>query len=273
MADARRHRLRAQGLSYRLAPAKAVFVFSKPAATSSAPASTGLLGADRWSGSHDEVTATLRMELLGADPAARSAVDAPLPGNANFLVGDDPGRWRSGIPTYGKVTYQAVYAGVDVTYHGNPGQLEYDFIVAPGVDPSVVELAFRDAQALRVDEGGDLLLTVAGTELRHHAPVIYQDSGGARARVAGNFVVRDTGNVGFAVGNYDRTRPLVIDPTLAYSSFLGGAGFDSGLSVAVNQVGEAYVAGAPTRPTSRPPRAPTTPASTASSGRATSTPI
>ncbi len=88
------------------------------------------------------------------------------------------------------------------------------------------------------------MLTVAGAQLRHEAPVIYQDSTGGRVLIAGHFVVRDDGSVGFAVGAYDRTRPLVIDPTLAYSSFLGGAGCDSGLAIAVNYLGEAYVAGA-----------------------------
>ncbi len=82
------------------------------------------------------------MRLLGASPAAQPTVDAPLPGKANFLVGDAPGRWRSGIPTYGRVTYQAVYPGVDVSYHGNQGQLEYDFVIAPGADPSVVTWDF-----------------------------------------------------------------------------------------------------------------------------------
>ncbi len=166
MPDGIGYGARGLGYSLGLAPAEAVFVFSKPAgATSSLPTSSELLTASRWSGSEAQGQALLHMQLLGADPAARPAVDSPLPGKVNFLVGDDPSRWRSGIPTYGRVTYQAVYPGVDVSYHGNQGQLEYDFVIAPGSDPSVVNLGFRGVQAVRVDHDGDLVLTAAGAEL------------------------------------------------------------------------------------------------------------
>ncbi|HEX2193112.1 MAG TPA: hypothetical protein VHH09_07940 [Acidimicrobiales bacterium] len=241
----------AQGLGYSLglSPAEVLFAFSRRgAATSTDRDSPDLLGSRGWSAPTAHEQALVRMQLLGADPAARPATGVPLPGKANFLIGDDPAGWRTGIPTYGKVTYKSVYPGVDASYHGNQDQLEYDFVVAPGADPSVVGLGFAGVQGVRIDGGGELVLRVAGGELRHHAPVIYQDGVSGRTPVAGGFVIRGDGSVGFTVGAYDRTRPLVIDPTLAYSTYLGGVGFDSGLSIAVDYVGQAYVAGATSSP-------------------------
>ncbi|MDQ4134466.1 MAG: SBBP repeat-containing protein [Actinomycetota bacterium] len=192
--------------------------------------------------------AIVSMQLLGADRSARPVVDDSLPGKANYIIGDDPGGWRQGVPTYGRVTYQAVYPGIDVTYHGNQGQFEYDFVVAPGADPSLVNLGFAGVQEVHLDARGDLVLKVEGGELRQHAPVIYQESLDGRVPVAGRFMVVDDGRVTFDVGAYDRTRPLVIDPTLSYSSFLGGAGFELGAGVAVDYQGSAYVVGATTSP-------------------------
>ena len=167
----------AQGIGYSLGlgPAEAVFGLSRYASASpsdgvSRDALAGTGWRDRAPGEH----AVVRMQLIGADPTARSTADLPLPGRANYLIGDDPGRWRRGIPTYGRVTYQGVYPGVDVSYHGNQGQLEYDFLVTPEADPSVVDLGFAGVEGLRLDDHGDLVLTVAGGELRQHAPVIYQ---------------------------------------------------------------------------------------------------
>ncbi|MCA1683587.1 MAG: SBBP repeat-containing protein, partial [Actinobacteria bacterium] len=155
---------------------------------------------------------------------------------------------QSDLPTFGRVTYRAVYPGVDVSYHGNQGQLEYDIIVAPGTDPSVVDLGFPGVQGVRVDDGGQLVLPVAGAEVRHRAPVIFQDGVEGRVRVSGGFVVRENGNVGFAIGAYDPTRTLVIDPTLAYSTFLGSISADYGQGVAVDYLGNAYVAGGTSSP-------------------------
>jgi hypothetical protein len=237
----------AQGLGYSLglSPAEVVFAFSRPLAADSADrASPGLLDGRGWGAPAAHERALVRMQLLGADPAARSAAGAPLPGKTNFLIADDPAGWRTGIPTYAKVTYKSVYPGVDASYHGNQGQFEYDFVVAPGADPSVVGLGFAGVQGVRIDVGGELVLQVAGGELRHDAPVIYQDGVEGRTPIAGGFVLREDDNVGFTIGAYDPTRPLVIDPTLDYSTYLGGVGFDSGLSIAVDYLGQAYVAGA-----------------------------
>lgn len=211
----------------------------------SAPASAGgrdaLLGGGRRP---SRPGAVVRMQLVGSDLAARAEVDALLPGKVNYLIGNDPNRWQRGIPTFGKVTYRGVYPGVDVDYRGNQKKFEYDFVVAPGADPSVVALGFAGVDGVRIDDNGRLVLTVAGGELHQDAPVIYQDGAEGREAVPGSFLLRDDGGVGFFVGAYDHTLPLLIDPTLAYSTFLGGAGFDAGDAIAVDYYGNAYIAGA-----------------------------
>jgi hypothetical protein len=128
------------GYSLGLSAAEVAFAFTRSSgAGSSDSQSPDLIGGRGWREPTARERALVRMQLLGADPAARPAAQVPLPGRTNFVVGDDPGRWRTGIPTYGRVTYEAVYPGVDVSYHGNQGgQFEYDFVVAPGADPSVV---------------------------------------------------------------------------------------------------------------------------------------
>jgi hypothetical protein len=137
-----------------------------------------------------KATGVLRMRLVGAnkqDPQI-SGRDA-LPGTVNYLVGNDPAQWRSGIPTYAKVEYDAVYPGVDLVFYGNGRTLEYDFVVAPGADPEQVGFAFDGAEKVSVDAAGDLVLQMAGGELRMHKPVVYQEVDGVRPPIDGRFVL------------------------------------------------------------------------------------
>ena len=128
-------------------------------------------------------------------------------------------------------------------YYGNQQQLEYDFTVAPGADPGVIRLAFSGAESMALDAQGDLVLHTAAGDVEEHAPVLYQEKGGARQAVSGHYVLEPGGQVGFAVGNYDSSQPLVIDPTLGYSTFLGGDGNDQGNAIAVDQAGNVYITG------------------------------
>ncbi len=190
-----------------------------------------------------------RVRLVGADPAAPARGEGLLPGAVNYLVGDDPARWHTDIPNYARVRYTAVYPGVDVAYYGNPRRLEYDFIVAPGADPTAIVLAFDGAEAVTLDAAGDLVLTVAGGTLRQRRPRIYQEVHGARHEVAGHYVLHPgaddeaTPRASFAIEAYDASQPLVIDPTLEYATYLGGSGLDRGNAIAVDASGNAYVAG------------------------------
>jgi hypothetical protein len=108
-----------------------------------------------------EVSTVLRMRLLGGHRAPKVFGVDRLPGKVNYLRGNDPRRWRTGVPTYGKVRYHGVYPGVDLVYYGDQRRLEYDFIVAPGADPRRVRLGFIGARAVRLEKRGDLLLQTA----------------------------------------------------------------------------------------------------------------
>jgi uncharacterized repeat protein (TIGR01451 family) len=195
--------------------------------------------------SHDSDPAdtVLRMTLRGGAPASRVAGRGELPGRTNYLIGRDPEKWRTGVVRFERVEYENVYPGVNLVYYGNQRQLEYDFIVSPGADPQRIRLGFEGVQARRIDDRGDLVLDTPAEPVRLQKPVIYQDIDGRRRHVAGSYRLDDAGDVTFQVGSYDTTRPLVIDPVLVYSTFLGGSGYDFGLDIAVDATGSAYVVG------------------------------
>lgn len=194
----------------------------------------------------------LRMQLVGAYPNAAITGEDPLPGKFHFFLGKDPSRWRTNVPSFAKVRYREVYPGVDLVYYGNDGQLEYDFVVAPGAEPSRIRLAIQGADQADVTENGDLRLVVAGRELRWRAPVLFQEADGGRVRVPGEYVLDPVAvsgdsplvhHVTFRVARYDRTLALVIDPILAFSTYLGGGLSDHATDVAVDSDGCAHLTG------------------------------
>ena len=192
---------------------------------------------------HDDSPKVLRMKLVGADETAAVEDADETEGKVNYFIGSDPARWRTGVATYGRVRYGEVYPGVDVVYYGNQRQLEYDFHIAPGSDARVVKLQFDGADKVEVDAGGDLLLTLGESVVRQPKPFVYQEVAGARRAVEGSYTVGADGQVGFRIGEYDRAAPLVIDPVLVYSTYLGGSGGDQGLHIAVDSAGNAYIVG------------------------------
>ncbi len=187
--------------------------------------------------------AIVRMKLVGANAKARVEALEELPGKANYFIGNDPKKWRSNVPLYAKVRYREVYPGVDLVYHGNQQQLEHDFVVAPGADPRSIMLNLAGAEKLSLDPQGALLLAVKDGELRLDKPHIYQEVDGARREIAGGYILKDAKQVGFQVAAYDATRPLIIDPTLFYSTYLGGNNTDVGYGIAADAAGNAYVTG------------------------------
>jgi hypothetical protein len=198
---------------------------------------------------------TLRMKLVGANTGATVTGVDPQPGVVSYLIGNDPKKWHSGIPTYGKVKYAQVYPGVDLVFYGNQRQLEYDFVVAPGADPSRIAWQIGGARA-RVDAEGSLVLRASHGPASFQKPVLYQMDGDTRTSVEGSFAV--AGNqIRFRLGSYDHSRALIIDPVLSYASYLTGSGNDHiGLAtgpgdlavgtsqpLAVDSEGSAYVTG------------------------------
>src|SRR5438876_6210356 len=187
--------------------------------------------------------AVLRMSLVGAARKPLVSGLDPLPGKANYFVGKDPAKWRTNVPTYAKVHYREVYPGIDLVYYGNQRQLEHDFVVAPGADPKRIVLGFKGANKIEIDTQGELVLHAARGDVRLRKPVIYQEIDGVRQEIAGRYVRKGANRIGFKLAAYDATRPLVIDPVLSYSTYLGGSQDDYGWGIAVDALGNAYATG------------------------------
>jgi hypothetical protein len=199
------------------------------------------LRAPQRSGS-EEAAAVVRMRLVGANQHPHVVGLDLLPGKSNYFIGD-ASQWRRDVPNYARVKYTAVYPGIDVVYYGNQRQLEYDIVVAPHADPARIALAFDGVQGLSLDTQGNLLLQTSHGNITQHKPVIYQDIGGTREAVDGRYVLRGDDRVGFQIARYDTSQELVIDPVLAYSTYLGGTNNDIGHAIAVDSAGNAYVTG------------------------------
>jgi hypothetical protein len=192
-------------------------------------------------------SSAVRMSLLGAGSSPQSAGEDLQSGKANYFTGNDPAKWQHDVPMYGKVRTQSVYPGVDLVYYGHRGELEYDFVVAPGADASAIKLRFDGAKpALAVN--GDLVLPVeGGPEVRFNKPVVYQMKDGARQPVDGSFVIADGKQgqqVSFHLGAYDHSRELVIDPTLVFVGALGTGNYETEANgMAVDASGEIILTG------------------------------
>jgi hypothetical protein len=184
----------------------------------------------------------LRLRFVGTDGRAQPQAGPPDGGVVNYLVGDHR-RWRRDLPTSRTLTYRRLWPGIDLVFSGRPGALKYELHVAAGADVGAVHLAYGGARGLALGPDGSLLVDTSLGTLRDTAPVSYQWRGGRRLPVRSRYVLRGDG-YGFALGaGYDRTQPLVIDPSIAYSTLLGGAEADTATAVAIDRRGSAFVTG------------------------------
>ena len=205
---------------------------------------TVLLTANEMVLSLSKPAAAVRMQLAEANPEpAISGVDE-LPGKSNYFIGTDPEKWRTNVPTFGKVRYEDVYPGIDLIYYGNHRQLEYDFVVNPGADPESIRFTLAGTDAAELDSRGDLVVHMAGGDIRQHKPIVYQEVDGIRHELSGGYVLNDSREVTFQIAGYDRHQPLIIDPVVSYATYFGGSDFDLPLGgIAVDSDGNAYIAG------------------------------
>jgi hypothetical protein len=182
----------------------------------------------------------VRMRFAGANPSPEVAGEGPLPGKVNYFVGRDASKWHTGVRTFSGVRYRGLYPGVDLVFHGGGagGQLEYDFVLAPGADYNALRLSFEGADGLSLGKNGELLLHTGAGTISQSAPVIYQQLNGERRAVEGDYVLRRGREVGFRLGEYDRSAPLVIDPVLVYSTY-----FFNSYGMAVDSAGAVYFVG------------------------------
>ena len=238
-----RYLARGPGYSLYLTNREAVIVLQRR--TDSAPPT----GRQRSAAPQQQV---FRLQLQDATPEPQFIGEAPLSGFSNYFSGSNPANWRTHIPNFARVRLPEIYPGIDLVYYGNPGQLEYDFRIKAGADLSRIALRVSGADKLFLDANGNLVLQAGGSEVRNQSPIIYQEQAGRRVFRTGHYVIRAGNTVGFQVEDYDRSKPLVIDPILRYSTYLGGGSggtdpfafvFNSGLGIAVDGFGFAYVVG------------------------------
>jgi len=186
----------------------------------------------------------LALDFLGADPDATLTAQKRLAGKVNYLEGNDPAEWQQGLPTHAELLYGGLWPGIDMAVRGERGKLKYEFHLKPGSSVDDVRLAYRGAEGLKVGARGELLIQTSQGILKDAAPVSYQRIGGERVPVESHYKLTGDSGYGFAVGAYDPRYPLVIDPGLDYSTYLGGMDFDfSRNSIAVDGSDRAYVTG------------------------------
>ena len=175
-------------------------------------------------------TGILRMKWEGANQDPRIEGVDELEGKSHYFIGNDPDQWRTNIPLYRKVRYRDLYPGIDLIYYGNQRQLEYDLVVTPEGDPGSIRLVIEGAEGVKVDEGVTSSCGIEGGEVIQHAPRVYQEIEGKKQFIKGGYVVDSLGKeedkgkvlIGFKIDKFDTKKPLIIDPVLGYSTYLGG---------------------------------------------------
>ncbi|MEI6293619.1 MAG: SBBP repeat-containing protein [Methanomicrobiales archaeon] len=192
---------------------------------------------------NDGTPAVFSTTVAGANPAATVVGVDPLPGTASFFVGNDPANWHSGLSTFGGVEYKNVLPGIDLTYRGKNGVLKREFVVAPGADASGIVIVYDNIDGLAYGPDGTLEVQTSTGVLTESAPVCYQVINGNTINVPAQYNILGNGRAGFNFGVYDHAYPLVIDPALLYSSYLGGELQDAAYGIAVDNAGCAYVTG------------------------------
>jgi hypothetical protein len=240
--------VRGKDKSISFSPEGLTFVLTEPLSSKRA-AGFGPSGAE--SGAQDRGVRrwTLKLDFVGSNPDVRPAGLDPLQTVVSYFKGR-PEEWRSGLPAYSKIAYANLWPGIDLVYSGTSNKLKYDFVVRPGADPSQIKLAYRGAERVAVDAEGRLTVATPLGSFKDDRPTAFQEVDGKKAAVSlaydldGETASEARRTYGFKVGSYDKTRTLVLDPTiLVYCGFIGGAADDAGTGIAVDGSGSAYIVG------------------------------
>jgi hypothetical protein len=241
---------RGNGYTLFLTASDAVFSLSSASAanrTSSIRRGTQLQAKNlpKQSNTQKDSTAVVRMQVAGGNALAKVSASGQLPGKSNYFIGNDPSKWQEDVAHYARVSYQDVYPGINLAFHGAQRQVEFDFVIAAGANPAPIGFHFTGAQRIKTDVSGNLVVSSAAGDVLLHKPVAYQDQNGARQPVDAQFALKANNQVSFELGNYDHTRELVIDPSVSYlySTYLGGSGDDEGQAIAFDSTSAAYVTG------------------------------
>jgi hypothetical protein len=230
---------RSRGFDLLLAPSELTFLLREKAS----PAKDSTVRSVLVPGAPHRV-AVAKIRFVGANAHSKMSGTGKQAMKSNYFIGRDPRRWRTDISNYSSVVVKSLYPGVDAVYHGSGKQLEYDLNYAPHVRPDLVRLAFDGFENVAIDSSGDLVLSVAGGEIRQAVPRVYQDVKNGRQTIAAHWVLRNRKEAHIALGlNYDRRQPVVVDPIVSYATYLGGTLEDTAAGIAVGRDGSAYVTG------------------------------
>ncbi|UED67393.1 SBBP repeat-containing protein [Brevibacillus sp. HD3.3A] len=236
-------------------PGEVLLTFQeKPAGDFSPTAALGSIfpqSAEKWNKQVRGVR--LSLAFLDSNPAAKPTGRKLATRTVNYLKGNDSSKWHTNIPTYEHVVYPKLWPGIDLVFHSDNGRIKYEFVVQPGAKMADIRFAYRGAKSLSLDEQGNLLIHTEIGELREARPFSYQQIGGRKANVSSSFLLEQQLDgapvIRFRIGaDYDPHYPLVIDPELEYSTYLGGGNFEIGFAIAVDVAGNAYVTGSTNTP-------------------------
>src|SRR5579871_1810205 len=187
---------------------------------------------------------SMLLRFPGSDANVQIEGSETIPGKVNFLLGQKADRWQTGVELYHRVLYRCLYPGIDLQYTGIGKRIKSEFLVSPAANPKLIRLAYPTAGRIRVDSNGDLVVSVAGAELREYAPDIFQDSAdGGRVRIDGRYRLLGHRTAGFEIGAYDTSRPLIIDPVVTYCTYLSGSLMGAATGAATDGSGNLYVTG------------------------------
>ena len=243
MSDKVKFRSHGKGYSMYFTQSESVIVYSKPVKNNAIKEPLTPTAKANFTPKESVV---IRLKMLGANSSAKVFGEEKLPGTSNYFHGSDQTKWRSGIPNFKKIRYEKAYPGIDVVYYGNQQRLEYDFVVQPGADASQIALQFSGADKLRVNSSGDLVLSTKLGEVLQHAPIVYQVINGTKKQIKGSYKIAEENKVSFQLASYDPSRELVIDPVIAWSTYLGGSHEEYARDIALDSAGNVYVTGVTT---------------------------
>jgi len=186
----------------------------------------------------------IKASFVGANPNPAVVGEDILEYKCNYFLGNNPARWKTDVPNYNTIVYQDIYSGIDLRYYGNGKQLEYDFIVSPGADLSCIRIRYEGVEAVSVNEAGELVVRTMWGQVTESRPIVHQLDNGSRISLEGRYVLHGNNSFGFSLNNnYDPTLPLIIDPFLSYSTYLGGTYYDGACDIAINYSGDSWVIG------------------------------
>ena len=192
---------------------------------------------------NNTITHVIHQTFPGASENPVIKGEDPLTGTVNFFIGNDSSQWHTNIPTYGSIVYQNLYPGIDLRYNGSTGTLKREFVVAPGTNPSVINLHYDGADSITLGNNGALLITSGNSTLAESPIVSYQVINGAKVPVQASYQFVGNNEVTFNIGSYDPSYPLVIDPALVFATYLSGTYENEGLGITVDSSGNIYVTG------------------------------